>query len=83
MADVAVVGMPDPVMGERVCAFIVPREGEVCTLEDFVEFFKAKQIAMFKIPERLECVQEIPRIQETRKADKKLMRRMIAEKLST
>jgi len=81
VADVAIVGMPDPVMGERVCAFIVPREGTVCMLEEFVAFLKAKKIAMFKIPERIECVQAIPRIQETKKADKKLMRKMIAEKL--
>ena len=83
VADVALVGMPDILMGERICAFIETIDGMDCTLEDITDFLKEKKIAMFKIPERVECVKTLPRIPETKKADKKQMRKMIAEKLNT
>jgi acyl-CoA synthetase (AMP-forming)/AMP-acid ligase II len=83
IADVAVVGMPDLVMGERACAFIATRAGVLFTFEEMVDFLKAKKIAMFKIPERLELVSDIPRVPETKKTDKKLLRQLIAEKLKS
>jgi len=83
IAHVAVVGMPDRVMGERVCAFIVSRGGMPFTFDEMVNFLREKKMAMFKIPERLELVSDIPRIPETKKIDKKLLRQLIAEKLKT
>ncbi|MHA6793439.1 AMP-binding protein [Pseudonocardia bannensis] len=60
VADVAVVGMPDPVMVERICAYVVPADGPVA-LEDLVEFLRGHRIANQKLPERLETVDALPR----------------------
>lgn len=58
--DVSVIGVPDPKLGERPCACIVPRPGETITLDEVVSFLKDK-IATYKLPERLEVVGELPR----------------------
>ncbi len=54
----AVVGMPDPVMGEKACAFVVLRNGQGFTFDEMVSFLKGKNIASFKLPERLEVVEK-------------------------
>ncbi|ROO86466.1 acyl-CoA synthetase (AMP-forming)/AMP-acid ligase II [Actinocorallia herbida] len=61
VAEVAVVGYPDPVLGEKVCAVVVPRPGAAPALADLVEFLRACRIASFKLPERLELRAELPR----------------------
>ena len=71
-------------MGQRTCAFVVPRAGQEFTFEDMVSFRKEKRVSSFKLPERLELVQEIPTVGgEGQKADKKQMTAMITEKLRT
>jgi len=54
----SMIGMPDPAMGERNCAYIVPKPGEEITLEEIVSFLKSKGIATFKLPERLEIIKD-------------------------
>jgi acyl-CoA synthetase len=61
VAEVAVVGYPDPVMGEKVCAVIVPREGQRIALEAVIAFLRSKQIAAYKLPEKLVIVERLPR----------------------
>ncbi len=61
VAEVAVVGYPDPVLGERVCAVVVPRPGTAPALEDLVSFLRTRKIASYKLPERLELRAELPR----------------------
>ncbi len=61
VGEVAAVGAPDPVLGERVCLFVVPREGQTVTLDELIEFLRAEKVATFKLPERLEIVDELPR----------------------
>jgi cyclohexanecarboxylate-CoA ligase len=58
--EAAVVAMPDPVLVERVCAFVVPLEGANLTLDDLVGFLDGKGLARQKYPERLELVDELP-----------------------
>jgi len=58
--NVAVVGMPDHRLGEKSCAYIIPKPGETITFEEVVNFLKEKKIAMFKLPERVEIVDALP-----------------------
>lgn len=61
VADVAVVGYPDAVLGEKCCAVVVPASTAGVELEDLVEFLRAKEVASFKLPERIVTVEELPR----------------------
>ncbi len=61
VADVAVVAYPDELLGERACAVVVPRPGEPVSLTEVVEFLRGLGIATFKLPERLELRDELPR----------------------
>ncbi len=44
VAEVAVVGYPDPIMGEKLCACVVPRPGNEITLEELNEFLKRRRL---------------------------------------
>jgi non-ribosomal peptide synthetase component E (peptide arylation enzyme) len=61
VADVAVVAYPDEVLGERACAIVVPRPDQSVTLEEIVTHLRGLGIATFKLPERLEIRDELPR----------------------
>jgi acyl-CoA synthetase (AMP-forming)/AMP-acid ligase II len=61
VADLAVVGVPDPRTGERVCAVIVTEPGQTLTLPDILEHCVANGLARYKCPERLELIDAIPR----------------------
>jgi acyl-CoA synthetase (AMP-forming)/AMP-acid ligase II len=78
--DVAAVGMIDEDLGERTCAYVVPRAGESVTLESVLAFMKEKGVAVYKLPERLEIVDAIPR-NPVGKILKKVLRQDIAEKM--
>lgn len=77
---VAVVAMPDPVMGERSCAYVIPKPGRSLTLPELCAFLLDKRIAKFKLPERLELVQSFP-LTGVGKVSKKDLREQIAQKL--
>lgn len=61
VADIAIVGYPDEVLGEKCCAFVVPRPGTTVTLADLVAHLRSREVASFKLPERLEIVDTLPR----------------------
>ena len=61
MQDVAVVAMPDARLGERACAFVVPRPGEKPTFEEMTAFLAKEGMAKNYWPERLELVEAMPR----------------------
>lgn len=58
--NVACVPIPDPVLGERMCACVIPKPGASLSLEELATFLLAKGIAKFKLPERLELLDEFP-----------------------
>lgn len=61
VAEVAVIGDPDEQMGERVAAVVALRPDASLSLEELVSFLRARKIASFKLPERLEIVPMLPR----------------------
>ncbi len=76
--NAAVVAMPDKVMGERVCAFVVPKPGKSFDLEELTDFLlKEQEIAKFKVPERLEFIDDLP-VTKVGKFEKKSLRERIA-----
>lgn len=58
--QVALVPLPDPRLGERGCACVVPRSGAEVALEDLVAFLEARGVAKYKLPEFLSVVKEFP-----------------------
>jgi 2,3-dihydroxybenzoate-AMP ligase len=58
--NVACVPMPDPVLGERMCAYVILRRDGSLTLQELVAFLLKQEIAKHKLPERLEIVGEFP-----------------------
>ena len=82
VADAAAVAMPDETMGEKTCVYIVPFEGETVTIKELTDFMKEKGIAVYKLPERLEIVDIIPR-NPVGKILKKELREDIKKKMQT
>jgi acyl-CoA synthetase (AMP-forming)/AMP-acid ligase II len=61
IVESAVIGIPDPVLGERVKAFLLPRDGSLLTAEA-VRAFCAERLADYKVPEFIALVDEpLPR----------------------
>jgi cyclohexanecarboxylate-CoA ligase len=61
VAAVAVVGIPDARLGERGCAFIVPRAGSTIDLDAVQAYLREAKMAKQFWPERVEVVTELPR----------------------
>ncbi len=57
----AVAGYRDEILGEKICAAVVPRPGQSVTLEDVRAHFAAAGLAIFKRPERLCVLPQLPR----------------------
>jgi 2,3-dihydroxybenzoate-AMP ligase len=68
---VAVVAVPDQLLGERVCAYVQPT-GEPPTLAALRDALEARGIASYKLPDRLEIVEELP-LTGLGKVDKKAL----------
>jgi 2,3-dihydroxybenzoate-AMP ligase len=58
--NVACVPMPDAAMGEKMCAYVILKHGQTLDLRTLVAFLQTKEIAKFKLPERLELLADFP-----------------------
>jgi len=58
--NVAVVGMPDKELGERICAYIQPAPRASLTFNEIISFLKSKGASVLQLPERIEFVDTIP-----------------------
>jgi len=61
VADAAVVGVPDPVRGERPVAFVVPAEPDHPPAPGALETACRRQLASFKVPREFVVVDRLPR----------------------
>lgn len=77
----AYVAMPDRILGEKGCAFVLTKGGQNLTLDELCRFLKEQRnISTYKLPERLELVKAFP-MTNVGKINKKELRRIISEKL--
>jgi cyclohexanecarboxylate-CoA ligase len=61
VAEAACVAAPDPVMGEEVCAFVIPAPGATPVLDELRAHLLEHGLARFKLPSRLEVRNDLPR----------------------
>ena len=80
--NVACVPMPDAAMGEKMCAFVILKAGHTLHLKELVGFLLTKEIAKFKLPERLEVLPDFP-VSTFGKVSKKALGEMVAAKIKT
>jgi 2,3-dihydroxybenzoate-AMP ligase len=78
--NVACVPLPDPMLGERMCAYVILRNGSNLSLPELVGFLLNQEIAKHKLPERLEIVDDFP-LSPFGKVSKKDLTEKIALKL--
>lgn len=79
--SVAIVAMPDPVFGEKACAFVTLNPGHSLSFEAVKTFLLDQKIAKFKLPERLEILNEMP-ISPAGKIMRRTLREMIDARLA-
>ncbi|MEU9099658.1 FadD3 family acyl-CoA ligase [Streptomyces sp. NPDC048361] len=60
VADVAVIGIPDPRLGEVGRAYVVRRPGSPLTADDLIAWSR-REMANYKVPREVEFVQQLPR----------------------
>lgn len=78
VAEAAVIGTPDPVMGEKLCAVLVPRSAERPSLQALRDYLQVeRQVAAYKLPERLAWLHALPR-----NAMGKVLKRHLREQLN-
>lgn len=77
IAEAAAVARPDHRMGERVCAFVVPRDSRPVTLDSIRDHFASRGVARQKTPEHLRLTDTLPR-----NATGKVLKHLLRERLA-
>jgi len=75
------VPIPDPVLGERMCACVLLRDGAKLEFGELKTFLLGKEIAKYKLPERLEIMPDFP-LSPFGKVSKKTLTEMISKKMA-
>lgn len=78
VAEVAVVGVPDPMLGEKICAVVVPNAGRVLRRPDVLGHLRKRGLAEFKLPDRVTFAEFLPRT-KVGKIDKTALCTTLAE----
>lgn len=80
VVDAALVPMPDAYLGEKSCAYVI-RGNPALHAAGLLRFLRAQGIAAYKIPDRVEFVDVLPKT-AVGKTDKQALRRDIANRLA-
>lgn len=78
----AIIPMPDPVLGERACAFVTLRPGQALDMAGMQAFLEGRSVSKLRWPERLEVVEAMP-FTPTRKIIKGELARELARRMQT
>jgi 2,3-dihydroxybenzoate-AMP ligase len=79
--NVACIAVPDPDLGERMCACVLLKDGAELRFEALNTFLMGKEIAKYKLPERLEILADFP-LSTFGKVSKKQLTEMISPKVA-
>jgi 2,3-dihydroxybenzoate---[aryl-carrier protein] ligase len=79
--NACLVAMPDPMFGEKACAFVIPVDGATLDLDEINSFLLSREIAKFKLPERLRLVREFP-ISPAGKVLRRELRRLVSDEIA-
>jgi len=79
--NVSCVPVPDPVLGERMCACVQLRDNARLAFDELKNFLLGKEIAKYKLPERLEIMKDFP-LSPFGKVSKKTLTEMISKKMA-
>jgi len=77
----AVTPVPDEVLGEKACACIIPKTGEIITFDEMIAFLKEKKLAPYKFPEYLEVFASFPMSGDGQKILKREMVEIVKKRL--
>ena len=80
VVSVAVIPMPDPLLGEKACAYIQLKTGTHLTFDEVISFLKLKQASVLQLPERIEFIDTMP-YTAAQKLDKKSLKEDIIKKI--
>lgn len=78
---VAAIGMPDPEMGERVCAYIQAKPGITLGFEKIISFIREQGASVLQLPERIEFIDSMPLTETKKLIDKKALQKDIKKKI--
>jgi len=78
--DVACIPVADPDLGERMCACVLLRDGAAINFDELKAFLLSKEIAKYKLPERLEILPELP-LSNVGKVSKAKLVEMFSQKI--
>jgi len=80
VVTVAVIPMPDPEMGERVCAYIQPKPRADLNFEKIISFLREKKASVLQLPEHIEFIDGMP-FTKAENIDKRALREDIKKKI--
>jgi long-chain acyl-CoA synthetase len=75
--EVLVAGIPDPLLGEAVCAFIVVREGEKLSIQQ-IKHICSERLENYMVPKHVLLLPELPRTVNGKLSRKLIMEQCVA-----